>query len=140
MRAKLQNDAVVALKSGENKKSQALRYLVSILDKEAMRKNVDTLTEEESVRVLQKELKNKQESLESFKKANRSDLCDEVCEEVKWLEEYLPKQLTDLELEKIINSVVATQTNFGQIMKEVNILVAGRADGARVVAMVKCKI
>jgi len=140
MRVKLFQDSVVALKSGDSKKSQALRFLVSLIDKEAFRKLVDNLSEEEELKVLQKELKNKQESLAAFSSAGRSELVSEVEVEIAMLEEYLPKALTDSDLEAIVNKHVAVEKNFGALMKLVSTEVAGRADGGRIAAIVKCKI
>ena len=140
MRDKIHADSVVALKSGDSKKSQALRYLVSLIDKEATRKLVDKLSEAEEIRILQKELKNKEESLEAFGKAERKDLVDEVRQEVEWMSSYLPKALTDEELEVIVDKYVAEDKNFGMIMKKVTSEVAGRADGERIAKIVKCKI
>ncbi len=134
------SDAILALKSGDSKKSQALRYLVSLIDKHYLKSANGEVSESVEIGVLQKELKNKQESLEAFAKAGREDLVDEVKQEIDWLGLYLPKMLTDEELEKIVDEVVQSEKNFGMIMKQVAAKAAGRADGARIAQIVKCKI
>lgn len=139
MRDRLIADSIVALKAGEKVKSIALRYLVSLIDK----KNLSLpqpMDEAGEIVVLQKELKNKEESRASFEKAARSDLLAEVAAEIELLATYLPKPLTDPELEEIIEKHVQNEKNFGEIMKLVAVEVAGRADGARIAQIVKCKI
>jgi uncharacterized protein YqeY len=100
----------------------------------------DSMTEKDELGVLQKELKNKQEAKEMFAKANRTDLVAEQEYEIEILMAYLPKVLGEDELIKIVDEVMKTETVFGNIMREVGKLVAGKADGSQIATIVKSKL
>ncbi|MFA7300857.1 MAG: GatB/YqeY domain-containing protein [Candidatus Shapirobacteria bacterium] len=142
LRNKIKIDADEALRMGDTKKVGALRYLISIIDKKALTLPPDTLTEKEELQVLQKELKNKQEAKEMFAKAVRSDLVAEQEYEIEILKKYLPEAMDEFELEKIVDEVLrqAQDSSFGNIMREVGKLVAGRADGGQISQIVKIKL
>ena len=91
---------------------------------------------------MQKEVKTRKDSIVEFEKAERQDLIDQTNEEIEVLEEYLPKQLTDEELEnevkKIVESVGATSVkDMGKVMKEAKVVIGAKADGKRINEMVK---
>lgn len=92
--------------------------------------------------IIAKELKKRKDSLADFQKANRQDLIDQVNEEISVLEEYLPKQLTDEELEfkikEIIEKVGATTIkDMGNVMKEAKTQIGAQADGKRINEVVR---
>lgn len=99
----------------------------------------------EDVQVLEiiaKELKKRKDSLADFEKANREDLINQVNEEISVLEEYLPKQLSDEELElkiqEIITKVGATTIkDLGMVMKEAKTEIGAQADGKRINEVVR---
>lgn len=141
-RNKIKMSADEALKAGDSKKVGALRYLISIIDKKALTLPPDGFTEKEELGVLQKELKNKQEAREMFAKANRDDLVAEQDYEIEILKKYLPEAMDIVELEKIVDNVISAKQNinFGEIMREVGKIVAGRADGGQIARIVKSKL
>ena len=73
-RDQIKQEVVVALKSGDKKKVEVLRFLVSLIDKRELQLPPEGLTEAEEINVLRKELRNKQEAREMFLKASRDDL------------------------------------------------------------------
>lgn len=144
-RNKIKIDADEALKQGDSKQVGALRYLISIIDKKALTLPPDGFTEKEELGVLHKELKNKQEAKEMFEKAGRNDLVAEQDYEIEILKKYLPEAMDEKELEKIVDEVLRqaqdnSQKVFGNIMREVGKIVAGRADGGQIAKIVKIKL
>ncbi len=135
----IKQEAIASLKAGDSKKANALRYLLSLVAKKEMTLPAGkTLSDVEVVGVLQKELKNKQESVEIYKQAQRPELVAEIEQEINWLNKYLPKALTEEELVEIIEKVkLSGAIGFGPVMGQVSKQVAGRMDGAKVAEMVK---
>jgi uncharacterized protein len=141
MKDKLKLDSVTALKNHDSVRVGVLRYLISLIDKKELQLPPGKMTEAEEVQVLRKELKDKEESREMFIKGNRSDLVAEVENEIAIVKEYLPKEMSEEELEKIVDEAVAEAgNNFGMVMKAVMVKVAGRAGGDKISAMVKSKL
>lgn len=100
------------------------------------------LTDDEVLAVLMKEVKMRQDSLEEFQKAGRSELVAQAEEEIKILKKYLPEALSDEELKGIVAEVVAevgatTMKDMGKVMPAVMAETKGRADGKRINAMVR---
>ncbi len=92
--------------------------------------------------LLQKEIKNRREALEEARKANRSDLMADNEAEIKVLEGFLPKAMSQDELRALAQAAVAetgasTQTDMGKVMKALMPKVAGRAAGDQISAVVK---
>ena len=100
------------------------------------------VTDEQILEIITKEVKKRKDALADFQKANREDLIKQVNEEISVLEEYLPKQLTDEELEskikEIINKVGATTIkDLGIVMKEAKSEIGATADGKRINEVVR---
>ncbi len=100
------------------------------------------LTDDEVLAVLMKEVKMRQDSLEEFQKAGRSELVAQAEEEIKILKKYLPEALSDEELKGIVAEVVAevgatTMKDMGKVMPAIMAKTKGRADGKRINAMVR---
>lgn len=90
LKDKFKAETVAALKSGDRKRVEVIRYLIALIDKRALQLPVDKMTEAEEVRVLRKELKNKEEDREIFSKAGRNDLVEQQDYEIGVVKEYLP--------------------------------------------------
>lgn len=141
LRNKLVEDAAAALKRGEKGRVEALRFLVSLIDKRGLQLPLGKMTEGEELAVLKKELKNKLEGRDIFEKADRKELVEQIDFEIGVLKNYLPEDLDDLVLEKMVDEVIGRVGNdFPKVMKEIVAQAGGRADGARIVAMVKSKL
>ena len=100
------------------------------------------LTDEEVVTVLMKEVKMRQDSLEEFAKAGRTELVEQAEQEIAVLKKYLPEQLSDEELRELVKASVAetgaaTAKDMGKVMAAVIPKTKGRADGKRINAMVR---
>lgn len=137
-RDKIKTEAVEALKSGDRKKVEVLRFLVSLIDKRELQLPLNALNEVEEINVLRKELKNKEEAREMFLKAGRNDLVEEQDYEIEIVKAYLPKELDEAELRKIVEEVVTEKGKiFGAVMGETMKRVAGKASGDSVSKIVK---
>ena len=136
---RIQQDVNVALKAGDRERTGALRMLASELQKaikEAREQEVDEIA------VLQRERKRRLESAEAFREAGRTDLADAEEREAQVIDHYLPEQMPDDELRRIVEDVVAesgaaSQKDMGKVMSAVMPQVKGRADGKRVSAVVR---
>ena len=100
------------------------------------------VTDEQIIDIIAKEVKTRKDSLVEFEKAERQDLIDQTNSEISVLEQYLPKQLTDEELELQVKEIVekvgaTTIKDMGKVMKEAKVTIGAKADGKRINEMVK---
>jgi uncharacterized protein YqeY len=141
MLSTLQADMKQALKAGEKLRLSTLRMLISSIKNESIEKR-NELTDEEVLTVIQREVKQRRNAIEEYKKGNRDDLVIQAEEEIAFLEAYLPKQLSDEELEALVKETMAevnisSPKEMGKLMAKLMPKVKGKADGTRVQAMVK---
>ena len=137
-------DIVTAMKEKDTLKLSVLRMVKGAIQLESIN-NKKELTDELFIDVVSKQIKQRNESLEEFTNAGRTDLADKVASEIEILKTYLPEQLTSEELEKILNEVFdkvkpTSAKDMGAIMKEVTPLVKGKADMKEVSNLIKEKI
>ena len=119
----------------ENKKNAIQMARASVLQQEKDKQI--TLNDEQILEVIAKEVKKRKESIPEYEKAEREDLVNKIKEEISYLEVYLPKQLSDEELEgkikEIIEKVGATSIkDMGNVMKEAKTEIGASADGKRI--------
>lgn len=131
----IQDDMKRSLKAGEKMRLSTLRMLLAALKNESIEKRRE-LSEEEIFTVIQREIKLRRNAGEEFKKGFRDDLVQEAEQEIIILESYLPRQLSDAELlalvEQVVTELKATPQDFGKAMREIMLLIKGRADGKHV--------
>jgi uncharacterized protein YqeY len=135
----VQDDARTAMKARERERASALRMVVDVLQQDAK------LGKGDEVAVLQRERKKRVEAAEAYEGAGRDEQAAAERFEAGLIENYLPQQLSDDELEAIVDSAVAEtgateQRQMGQVMSAVMPQVGGRADGKRVSAAVRKKL
>jgi uncharacterized protein len=141
LKDKLKVESVSALKNRDQARVDVLRFLISLIDKREMQLPPGEMTEKEEIGVLRKELKNKQESREMFLKAGREDLVKQQDYEIKIVFEYLPEELPESEVAKIVEEVIVeVGANFGLVMKNVMIKTEGKASGEVISRIVKEKM
>ena len=137
----LKNEIVAAMKEKNMMKVQTLRGVKGNIDLEHINKKVE-IDDNLVLDILTREIKTRKESIVEFEKGGRSDLVSKTNEEIKLLETYLPEQLSDSELEKIIDDVFqkvapTSARDMGLIMKELTPLVKGKADMKEVSLKIK---
>lgn len=117
--------------------------LAAVQNKEiSLTKKGEGLSDEEFLQVMRSEVKKRKEAAEGFEKGGRAELSEKEKQEASVLEAYLPDELSEEELEALVQKVVAEQTassanDFGAVMKGVMGRVEGRAGGSRVADAVK---
>lgn len=141
---KFGQDIISAMKNQEKSRLTTLRMVKGAMQLENIN-NKKELNDELFVEVISKQIKMRNESLNEFKKANRLDLVSNIEEELSILQEYLPKQLSKEEIEKIIDEafiIVKPNSNkdMGSIMREVTPKVKGKADMSLVSSLIKEKL
>ncbi len=138
---RLNQDMKTAMKNKEKTTLSVIRMVrSSIKNKEIELQH--SLTEEEALDVVAKELKQQKDSLREFEQVGREDLAQKARDEIAVLERYMPEQLTDAELKKIVQETIAStgaasKADMGKVMKAVMPRVKGRADGKRVNRLVQ---
>ena len=138
---KIKEEIVSAMKEKNSLKVQTLRGVKGEIDLEHINKKVD-INDDLVISVLSHQIKTRRESILEFEKGNREDLINKTNTEIELLQNYLPKQLTDEEINKILedafNKVNPTSSkDMGLIMKEVNPLLKGKADMSKVSSLIK---
>ena len=133
-----------AMKARDDIRVSTLRLLSSAFNYERIAKQHE-LTKEEELVVVKREAKKRLEAIEAYEKAKVQEKADREKEELAILGEFLPKQMSDEELEKIVEEVVretgATSiADMGKVMGVAMGKVSGRADGGRVSELVKSKL
>jgi uncharacterized protein YqeY len=133
-----------ALKAGDEIRLSTLRLLSSALNYEFIAKQ-HKLSEEEELVVVRREINKRNDAIEAYEKAKATDRAEKEKKEKEILEEYLPEQMGDAELEKIIEEGIketgaSSMAEMGKVMGAVMPKVAGKADGGRVSALVAKKL
>ena len=136
---KVKQDVVFAMKEGDKDRVQALRLVLSELQKAAKEGDGDETA------VLRRERKRRQESARAFREGGREELAAAEESEAELIGAYLPAELSDDELDSIVAEAIAEtgaveMRQMGTAMKAAMAKVAGRADGSRVSARVKAAL
>ncbi|MCG2695188.1 GatB/YqeY domain-containing protein, partial [Candidatus Parcubacteria bacterium] len=105
-------------------------------------KKDEGLTDDEIIKIIKSEAKKRNDAIEAYTKGGRNELAQKEKEELAILKAYLPKELPDEEIEKIVKEAIIetkaeSMEEFGNIMKEAMIKLKGQADGKRVSEIVK---
>ena len=134
---RIESDFKNALKQQNSLALGTLRMLKAAVKNKEIEKKVQQLEEKDLLDVVQKQIKQRRDSIAEFEKANRQDLVKKEKEEMTVLEHYLPAQLTESELKSLIQKTVQntgakTKADIGKVMKELMPQIAGRADGKQV--------
>jgi uncharacterized protein len=157
LKEKIQKDLYSALKEKDENKASTLRFLnAQILNREKEKRfklikgkeeennliNQSNLTDEEIVEVMMSEVKKRKEAILEFEKGNRKDLADKEKKEIEILKNYLPEQLSEEEIRRIVETTikkigVSTIKEMGKVMKELSPQIKGRAEGGLVSKIVK---
>lgn len=147
MKDKVQQDIKDAMRSKDELRLSVLRMLSSAihnreLEKRAKSGQEEALNKEETVAVIRSEVKKRKDAIAEFEKGGRKELAEKEIAESKILEAYLPAEISEEEIEKIVREVVAaagvvTPKDFGRVMGEAMKKIKGQASGDRVSGAVK---
>jgi len=135
----VQDDVRTAMKARDRERAGALRMVVDVLQKDAK------LGKGDEVAVLQKEHKKRVEAAEAYEGAGRAEQAAAERFEAGLIEAYLPQQLSDEELDEMVEAAIAETgasgvKQMGQVMGSLKSKVEGRADGKRLSTAVRAKL
>ena len=137
----IQQEMTAAMRAGDAGRRDALRLLIAAFQNARIAAGHE-LDDDEAIRVLQREAKQRRESIVEYERAARDDLVQREQEELAVIETYLPQALTEAEIEELARAVVAevgasSPSDLGRVLRPLMARVAGRADGRRVNELVR---
>ena len=143
LKEKLQSDLTDAIRSKDGVKSGTIRMLLAaITNEEVAGKSAKVLSDAEVITVLSREAKKRREAVEAYTNAKRDDLANKEKEEAAVIALYLPEQLSETDIKKLITEAIA-ETNasgpagIGLVMKVLQPKIAGKADGKIVTQIIR---
>jgi uncharacterized protein len=141
LRETINQDLKEAMKAKDVKKRDALRLLTSAFKQIEVDERKE-LSDDDVIKIIQKQIKSRNDSATQYKEADRLDLMEKELEEIACYEPYLPKQLSDDELSEALKTIIAnvgaeSVKDMGKVMGAASKELAGRADGKRINECVK---
>ena len=129
----LQEELKIAMKAGEKAKMMGLRNIIGKIKATQIDKG-ETLTDEESSKILKTAAKQLKESIDQYQKGGRDDLAEKEAFELTLLEKYLPEQLSEEQIRQIVKNIVkntgsGSMQDMGKVMGATMQELAGSADG-----------
>jgi hypothetical protein len=146
LKEKLQSDLTDAIRSRAEVKSGTIRMLLAaITNEEVSGKSARVLNDAEIITVLSREAKKRREAVEAYVAAKRTDLADKEKAEGDVIAQYLPAQLSEDEIKKMIADAISESgasgpAGMGLVMKILSPKIAGKADGGVVSGLVKAAL
>ena len=146
LKEKLQADLTDAIRSRNEEVSGTVRMLLAaITNEEVAGKAAKVLTDAEIITVLSREVKKRREAVEAYTQAKRDDLAGKEKAEAAVIANYLPEQLSEDEIKKLIQAAIAETdakgpAGMGLVMKVLQPKIAGKADGGVVSGLVKAAL
>ena len=146
LKEKLQNDLTDAMRARDEIRSSTIRMiLTSIKNEEVSGKEARDLSDAEIITVLSREAKKRREAAEAFDQVGAKDRSDQERAEGVVIAEYLPKQLSEVEIKSLIAAAMAetganSPAQMGLVMKSLQPKIAGKADGGLVSSLVKAAL
>lgn len=141
LKTRLESDVRDAMKARDAERRDALRYVLSMVKNAEIDKRSE-LSDAEEIKLLQTQVKQRQDAIEQFRAGGREDLAAADEAQVRIIEEYLPQQLSDEELSDMVQSGIAEvgadgPKDMGKVMGLLKGRSEGRVDGRRLSAAVK---
>ena len=144
LREKINEDLKAAMRSGDTARRDTIRLLLSALKQREVDERI-TLTDADIISIIEKMLKQRRDSIIQFEQGARQDLADREKQEVALLQAYMPLALGDAEIAAAVASAIAetgaaTPADMGKVMGVLKPRLVGRADMAKVSAVVKAQL
>ena len=143
----IQNDLKNAMLAKDESKLSTIRMLKSAIQYFEIQKGGAgyTATDEDVVEVVGREIKKRKESIELYEKGDRQELADKEKEELEMLSVYLPEQLTEAEIRKLVEEAITAlgasqMSHMGKVMGILSSKIKGKADGGMVSSIVREKL
>jgi uncharacterized protein YqeY len=144
MKEQITADMKSAMKAGEKDRLKVVRLILAAIKQIEIDQRIE-LDDAAVLTVLEKMVKQRRDSIEQFQNGNRQDLADIEIAEIAVLDTYLPEQLSDTEVDKIVDDAIADTgaesiRDMGKVMGQIKAKAAGRADMSAVGAKVKARL
>lgn len=141
----ISNDMKEAMKNHDKETLGTIRMLKSAIDLDRINNKLEEITDDLVIGVVSKQIKTLEATIIEFEKGNRNDLIENAKREINLLKKYLPEQLSEEEIIKIVDDIILEVKpsgikDMGKIMKEVTPKVKGRYDMAKVSTLIKSKL
>lgn len=138
----LNQDMKQAMKNKDKITLSVIRMVKASIQNETIKLGKDSLSEDEELTILSREVKQRKDSLQEFKSAGRDDLVQQLETELDILQTYMPKQLTNEELEAIVQLTIeevnaTSKKDMGKVMSAIMPKVKGKADGSKINKLVQ---
>ncbi|STC69433.1 GatB/YqeY domain-containing protein [Corynebacterium pilosum] len=145
LKNKIREDMKTAMKAKDKDRLGAIRMLLAAIQTEETSGTKHELSDDDVLKVIAREIKKRRESADIYKENGRDDLAEAELAEVAVLEDYQPEQLSDDELNSLVDDAIAetgatSMKEMGQVMKVATEKAAGRADGKRLSSAVKARL
>jgi uncharacterized protein YqeY len=148
LKDRIAEDIKLAMKAKDTIRLETVRGIKkAIIEKEVAVRPTgqETLTPEQELEILSQQAKQRRDSIEQYQKAQREDLADKEAQELAIIETYLPKQLTDEELQTILAEIIASTgansaKDLGKVMGVAMQQLKGKADGKKIQELVKSQL
>ena len=141
LKERLMDDLKTSMKNKDRTRKNTVTMLRVAIKQREIDEKIE-LTDEDIIEVIAKQVKQKRDSIEDFKKADRQDLLDITVEEIDILSAYLPEQLTEEEIDEIVKAAIDevganSSKDIGKVMGKLMPQVKGKADGGIVNRIVR---
>ena len=142
LQQKVMEDMKAAMRAKDAVALEALRAIKSAILLAQTESSSKELSEKDELKILQKLVKQRHDSAQIFNEQNRSDLAEPEINQAKIIEKFLPEQLSEQEIAKIVKQIItdtgaASMSDMGKVMGAANAKLAGRADGKTISTIVK---
>ena len=144
MRERILEDLKNAMKAQDKKTLSVIRMVKGAMQMEELNKKAE-LTDDEAIAVIAKQIKTRKESIVEYEKGNRADLIEATQEEIEILNKYMPEQLSEEEINKVIDEIFeevkpSSIKDMGKVMGLANSKLKGKADMGVVSSIIKEKL
>jgi len=144
MKKRLQEDMKAAMKGGNKLALDVIRMLLADVQKEEIASGKET-TNDDVVRIMKRGVKSREDAVKLYQQGNRAELAKKEEEEIKIIKAYLPAQLAEADVEKIVMDIIAglgiaSKKEIGRLMKEVMGRYGSQVEGKTVQAIAQKKL
>lgn len=141
----IDKDYIQAMKDRDSVRSSAISFLRSQIKYARIELKTDKVEDKDIIAVIKKQIKQRQDSIEQFRQGGRTDLVGKEETELGILKSYLPAEMSEADIRKIIQDVIKSSgassiKDMGKVMKEAGAQLAGRADNKLVSEIVKSEL
>jgi len=144
LKERITEDMKAAMRAKDSERLSVVRLLLAAIKQREVDERI-VLSDDDVVAVIEKMLKQRRDSISQFQAGGRQDLVDQEQFEVKVLGAYMPQQLTEQDIEQAVDAVITaagakSAQDMGKVMAALKPQLAGRADMAKVSALVKARL